>query len=1204
VALQELRSSAHPTILVQLAQQEGFKLFYSGIEESKAGVGLLVKPALLSPGAEASHTLKGKVMAVPIRLRGHLPPTWVVSVYGTCLRRERHTLAWALDHLPKGPAIWMGDFNAITEWDDAHGMEARTADNLMWPWLRGKLSTNTLTDVAELMDNRQMTRVRGHSGTSRLDRILMSPELVRFLPPTSFQVIPLMDSTGMALSDHDGVVCALGAERSTPPTTLHCTAWSRSQTRLYKQRVKANFRPPETNTPTALLSNYLHLEEVIKEAVIWVNNTRPPRQRPPPAPTWELRVKRLRKLIARNPSLFFRAIRQDAEPLAPRASPPLPAGFLKTLMTVTGNADNSLMDLLQMPTQTTQDLTPPTDTTLRRLSRVPRRKATGPDGVPPYALYLLPTELFTVVGDMARAILVGDSMVPSFLQSRVVGLPKPGGDWTTPGAWRPICIPSGLYRLCLRYITEQQTPYIQSLLASNQYCQTGRTTAGATHHLVSLIKECERTHGAAVVCLLDVTNAFGSIPHAYLLPLVRKYGFPPQVTHLLHRIYLEGLYLPADGTTPFRSECGVRQGCPLSVLLFLLAFNAVLELHTSLRPVAFADDIALVQPSVEATVMAIQDIRQTASRLNLHINMRKTKIIMSDVPPTQPCLTALRQEGLPEVTNMGTHLGHPITCPWDDKRASEEVLHHMYPLVSRLFQQPLPFPARLSSWNSFLLPKMLYHLECLRTPASVASWAEEWGRDLLLGLADLPRFLCRKTLYSGRRLGLGLHHPPTKIAQRALDAAERAFLAHQPNGHDALLQHLLEVMEHAAGQLGAVMDISLTMDWTTTQPRDPLAACAITTLTACAPQQTWYTDGSYDGSFCAGAVIAPSGESWGIRPPGRPSSYRAEVYALALATTLADTGATIRTDSEATLMAVKGEATRVQLGSAISLIRSNLQEKGLTLQHVRGHRGECGNEAADLAARLANSYLPEAPQPALASPWEVLWSGEVFTGPHKVWAKHTTPQHSPLDIHPVSWRPIHRSGWFKWLLGAQSGPGYDAPQSFWYNRRAPRPCPFCRSTHNQAVHGHISFCQDKENPAVSLWLQCWTPHAEVLWSYRCQASPRDRFLLGKLVIPTTLYTWLADALGRPAMRKAVDRFHRHAPSIMKSLLHPPGSYKSITIRRLHPYHPEGWENPPTARRPPKRTLPSPTDRLPSDPLPPTHRRRLDQPRPDPSRPPD
>ena len=128
----------------------------------------------------------------------------------------------------------------------------------------------------------------------------------------------------------------------------------------------------------------------------------------------------------------------------------------------------------------------------------------------------------------------------------------------------------------------------------------------------------------------------------------------------------------------------------------------------------------------------------------------------------------------------------------------------------------------------------------------------------------------------------------------------------------------------------------------------------------------------------------------------------------------------------------------------------------------------------------------------------------------------------------------------------------------------------------------------------------WGPHQPMVVSWRCTASPRDRFLLGKLVLPDSLVMHLREALGPRQARIAVSLFHRCALPLLAALLPAwtPAEKQSFK-RRLSPYAPDGWDIGPTQlpqrpshrtqRRTPATPAPRATRRAPSTPAAATHR---------------
>ena len=78
---------------------------------------------------------------------------------------------------------------------------------------------------------------------------------------------------------------------------------------------------------------------------------------------------------------------------------------------------------------------------------------------------------------------------------------------------------------------------------------------------------------------IDFNKAFNSVPHRELFQVLEHNGFSTAAIDIIKRLYSTPLDAPIiNGQTPVQyfQRRGVRQGCPLSPLLFNLYLNALL----------------------------------------------------------------------------------------------------------------------------------------------------------------------------------------------------------------------------------------------------------------------------------------------------------------------------------------------------------------------------------------------------------------------------------------------------------------------------------------------------------------------------------------------------------------------------------------------------------------------------------------------------
>ncbi|KZS06407.1 Uncharacterized protein APZ42_030150 [Daphnia magna] len=157
-----------------------------------------------------------------------------------------------------------------------------------------------------------------------------------------------------------------------------------------------------------------------------------------------------------------------------------------------------------------------------------------------------------------------------------------------------------------------------------------------THLLHTVIEQTKQSKREMVIAWLDLSNAFGSIPHPILNCLFQSLPLPVELRRILIDIYSNNIMEFAVGHDYVRIHptAGVRQGDPLSSVVFNLAAEPIIRTAKShkigfsafqarVSTTAYADDIAIVGSSIWKTQRTFNAIEDTATSLGLKFNPGK-----------------------------------------------------------------------------------------------------------------------------------------------------------------------------------------------------------------------------------------------------------------------------------------------------------------------------------------------------------------------------------------------------------------------------------------------------------------------------------------------------------------------------------------------------------------------------------------------------
>lgn len=174
------------------------------------------------------------------------------------------------------------------------------------------------------------------------------------------------------------------------------------------------------------------------------------------------------------------------------------------------------------------------------------------------------------------------------------------------------------------------------------------------------------------IMLLDFAAAFPSVSQQFLRAVLAHIGFPASALHFMDALYHKNscqLQLQGLRFEGFRMNSGIRQGCPLSPLLFITAMDGLIRVLQrevgGLQVNAFADDTAVVFRDLKGDLPKLFDIFGRLARASgLELNMRKCVLIPLGDRAPNAVKAYLERSGSPwfgvHVDTQGRYLGFQV----------------------------------------------------------------------------------------------------------------------------------------------------------------------------------------------------------------------------------------------------------------------------------------------------------------------------------------------------------------------------------------------------------------------------------------------------------------------------------------------------------------------------------------------------------------
>lgn len=414
------------------------------------------------------------------------------------------------------------------------------------------------------------------------------------------------------------------------------------------------------------------------------------------------------------------------------------------------------------------------------LSKLPNWKAPGKDGLQNF-WYKRFTSSHTYLAHKIHQIVHDPTLMPDFLTNGVTYLLPKSAITNDPSQYRPItCLPT-LYKIISGILCNKIYNYLEvNNILTREQTGCRRKSMGCKEQITidSVIMEQARQQKRNLsMAFIDYQKAFDSVPHVWLIKVLKIYGINPVIISFLEfsmNRWCTSLYL-STGKQPIKTnklaiEQGIFQGDSLSALWFCLAINPIsnalnrttygfkLKSHENARQVThllYMDDLKLFAANNSQLQSLIKIVHDMSKTIGMSFGIKKCQTVcikrgkLAGLPPmiidATTTITAMRDDPY-------KYLGVLQTNKIEHKKIKESVITELLVRLHSLLRTKLNSLNLMKAINTYAIPAISFSF-------GIVKWT---ATDL-----DDINTKIRKALTTHK-----MHHPRASIERVTLARAE------------------------------------------------------------------------------------------------------------------------------------------------------------------------------------------------------------------------------------------------------------------------------------------------------------------------------------------------------------------------------------------------------------------------------------------------
>ena len=353
---------------------------------------------------------------------------------------------------------------------------------------------------------------------------------------------------------------------------------------------------------------------------------------------------------------------------------------------------------------------------LKAIDQLNGDSSPGPDGLSS-SLFKHFKSLFATIFEELFETFADDNAIPKTMLSTLMRLLPKDGNLKTLKNWRPISLLNTDMKILAHVVANRLKNVLQHVIHPDQCAYLkGRNMNYANLLLQSLIETSKTKKKNLIICSIDFSKAFDRVDRKYLMKLLEHIGIPANITNIIRQMYTNNttnILINGFVTKDIQLSRGVKQGCPLSALLFILTVEPLLneirknptikgitEDTMNKKLIAYADDINFLCRDTNDIDQIIEIVESFCRGTQFKLNKEKTTIFHTIQP----------KDGIQDYPTLIKLLGIKyFTNPKEEKTFYEQTISEVCSSAGRFLRTSMSMKTRSTVMKSFSISKIVFH---------------------------------------------------------------------------------------------------------------------------------------------------------------------------------------------------------------------------------------------------------------------------------------------------------------------------------------------------------------------------------------------------------------------------------------------------------------------------------------------------------------